>query len=85
MPQQEIDTQKFGVLRLDAAMAAYEAHVGFPHNSAARIAITIASGEFDAGLQQVTAFFDWMQTQHQAFKLAVEQEIENHDLVWTAV
>ena len=85
MYQQEIATQKFGVLRLVSAIAAYEADVGFPHNTSARIAIAIAAGEFDAGLQQVTAFFDWMQTQHQAFKLAVELEIQNHDLVWTAV
>jgi hypothetical protein len=83
MPQQKVTTGEFGVMTFNSLIDCYEADVDMPGGKPKRI--SIAAEEFDTGLKRMFTFLDWLKENYQSFKLLLEFEIQNHDLVWDDV
>ena len=83
MSQQKVTTEEFGVMTFDSLADCYEAEVDMPHGKPKRI--SIAAEEFETGLKRMSAFLAWLKGNYQSFKLPLEFEIQNHDLVWDDV
>ncbi len=79
MPQQRVTTDEFGVMTLNATTDFYETEVDMPYIKSNRI--PIAAEGFETGLKRMYAFLAWLKVNHQAFKLPLEREIQNYDLV----
>lgn len=82
MPEHKI-THEFGVMTFNAATDVYEATHAMSNVAPVRIAI--AADGFELGLERMRAFLAWLNANEQLFKLALETEIQNHDLVWDDV
>jgi hypothetical protein len=83
MPQREATTDEFGLMTLNATTNVYETEIDIPYMKSGRI--SIAAEEFQAGLKRMHAFLAWLNENHQGFKLSLEHEIQNYDLVWDEV
>lgn len=83
MFQQKITTDEFGVMTLDGTTATYETEIDIPYMKSGRI--SIAAEGFQAGLKRMHSFLAWLNVNHQKFKLSLEHEIQNYDLVWDEV
>lgn len=79
MSRQKITTNEFGVMTLNGNTAAYETEIEMPYMKSGRI--SIAAEGFEVGLKRMHAFVAWMNVNHQGFKLPLEREIQNYDLV----
>lgn len=79
MSQQKVTTNEFGVMTLNGTTAAYETEIEMPYMKSGRI--SIAAEGFEVGLKRMDAFVAWMNVNHQGFKLSLEREIQNYDLV----
>ena len=83
MPQQTVTTDDFGVMTFNSLADCYEADVDMPQGQPKRI--SIAAEEFEVGLKRMSAFLSWLTRNYQSFRLLLEFEIQNHDLVWDDV
>ncbi|NHZ43975.1 hypothetical protein [Massilia aquatica] len=79
MSQQNVTTNEFGVMTLNGNTAAFETEIEMPYMKSGRI--SIAADGFEVGLERMHAFVAWMNVNHQGFKLSLEREIQNYDLV----
>ena len=79
MSQLKVTTNEFGVMTLNGTTAAYETEIEMPYMKSDRI--SIAAEGFEVGLKRMHAFLAWMNVNHQGFKLSLEREIQNYDLV----
>jgi hypothetical protein len=85
MPQQKVATEQFGVMTFNSLTDSYEAEVDMPHGKPQSLSIAIGAEDFDTGLKRMSAFLAWLKENYQSFQLALEYEIQNHDLVWDEV
>ena len=83
MSAKTIHTDQFGIMTLDKAGLFYEAPVDSPHLASKNVAIEAI--DVDVGARRVHAFLKWLEENHERFKLALEEEIQNCDLVWDGV
>jgi hypothetical protein len=83
MLQQKIATDTFGEMALNVAAHAYQAGIDLPYMRSGEV--SISSEEFEVGLKRMEAFLVWLEVNHDTFKLVLEREIENYDLVWDEV
>ena len=83
MSQKNIATDEFGVMTLNTATDAYETDIDLPYMKLDTISIAVEG--FEEGVKRMSAFLAWMNVNHQPFKLPLEREIQNYDLVWDDV
>jgi hypothetical protein len=83
VPEQTVKTDEFGVMTFNALTASYETDVDVPYMKSKTISIS-AEG-FETGVKRMHAFLAWLKEKHNAFKLPMEREIQNYDLVWDNV
>ncbi len=79
MSQQKVATNEFGVMTLNGNTAAFETEIEMPYMKSGHI--SIAADGFEMGLKRMHAFMAWMNVNHEGFKLSLEREIQNYDLV----
>ncbi len=80
MPAQTIITDKFGSMALNPIIKFYETKVVMPNSKLLHVAITATN--FEIGVNQANSFLEWVKVNDQAFKLSLEDRIQNADLVW---
>lgn len=76
-------TDEFGVMTYVSAGDKYETGLEVPHVGFLKVAISEAA--FKEGVQQASAFLAWLSENHREFKLSLEREIQNYDLIWDDV
>src|SRR5262245_60719544 len=70
-------------MTLNALTDSYETDVDVPYMKSKTISIS-AEG-FETGVKRMYAFLAWLKVNHREFKLPLEREIQNYDLVWDDV
>jgi hypothetical protein len=83
MFQHKVTTDEFGVMTLNETTENYETEIDIPYMRPGKISIS-ADG-FEVGLKRMKAFLTWMNVNHRGFKLTLEYEIQDYDLIWDDV
>lgn len=79
MLQKTLLTDAFGAMTLNTTTGLYEAEIDAPYMKSGTI--SIAAEGIEAGVKRMDAFLAWMQVNHRPFKLSLEREIQDYDLV----
>lgn len=82
MSEQKV-TDEFGVMKFISAEGVYETSLEVPNVGVLRV--SVAAEEFESGVEQISAFLAWLRLNHQRYKLSLELEIQDYDLVWDDV
>ena len=83
MSQNSITTSEFGKMNLDSSGQFYETEIDVPYLNSKTI--SISAENIDIGTKIMKQFLSWFNLHHHTFKLPLEQEIQNYDLVWDEV
>jgi hypothetical protein len=82
MPEQTPPVE-FDGLRFNATTGRYEATLD--KSAVGPLSISITANEMRSGCERISAFLAWLCANDRSFKLSLEDEIQNHDLVWDDV
>lgn len=81
--ERTVNCGEFGVMTLNDMTDSYETDIDIPFMLSRRVSIS-AEG-FETGVMQMHVFLAWLTVNHRAFKLPLEREIQNYDLIWDNV
>ena len=76
-------TDKFGAMTYVSTGGKYETELEVL--LVGSLKSTISAEEFEGGLEKTSAFLAWLSENDFEFKLSLEHEIQNHDLIWDDV
>lgn len=76
-------TDEFGAMTYVSAGSSYETGLEIPH--VGLLKLTISAEGFEEGLEKTSAFLAWLSENDGEFKLSLEHEIQNYDLIWDDV
>lgn len=82
MPEQKL-TVEFEDLTFNATAGRYDASL--EHSAVGPLRISVAANEIRSGSECISAFLAWLSENDRSFKLSLEDQIQNHDLVWDDV
>ena len=82
MPEQKLPVELDG-MTFNATAGTYEATL--KKSAVGPLRVSIAADEIGPGLGRTSAFLMWLFANERSFKLSLENEIQNHDLVWDDV
>lgn len=82
MPEQKPPVE-FDGMSFNATTSRYEA--ALEKSAVGPLRISIGANEMGSGFERISAFLAWLWANDRSFKLSLEDEIQNHDLVWDDV